>query len=720
MTGPDDERGRALYDEGSQILASLWDEDAGMVRLREAPAFHDPRGTLDYAHVLLGVGDIDGAQRAIRSVLEMQEARPQDAHFGNFRWLLEDACVTDLNGVEFVLDGLIPLARDHTAALGDELAAEVRAAIALGLAEIDKLDVHLSYTNIALSDIANTVLGGELLGDARYVERGARRLDEWIAFTNASGAPHEFNSPTYVAVDILRLAAVAEHARDRRIALKARIAEERLWLHVAAHYHPGLAQIAGAHSREYFDGWSGAGGLVKLMLWRLLGDGALRRDTPYAARSREEGQVDVAMAEMHCPESVERRLREKQYPHVAAETTDAARGLDITTYMDEGYAIGTASRSWGVGEPPEPWPQFGSMQVYLRRSAAPGYGAMYSRYVIDDLAPGAPGFKGEDHPDAGRHVAAQHRNMAIVAYGLVPRLRAMHSCKHSVRLLGFGGGDEAWIGERRVEAWPAGVEPEQRVVIATGDVYIMLAPLRPTDMGSDAPIELNLDGGVLTLDIYNYKGPPKSFWEHRSQAGPFYRENVRNACVVEVAGRDAFADAAAYRRRAAGMRVSDTVDAAHRRTIECASPDGSLALTYDLRDMRLVERRSDGAVYEPPMSRVGAIDGRGPQFVVARGGTIELGRVTVDAGSAPAWLTADDDARRYVFVQPSAAPVAVSLRTPDTLVECDSFGFGRIDLDEAAGVVRVDAIEERPAVRVAGAGVVRLIVNGVDVTGETP
>ncbi len=691
-----------------------------MVRLREAPAFHEPRGTLAYARVLLRAGDPVRAQRAVRSVLAMQETRPRDAHFGNFRWLLQDQCVSDLNGVEFMLDDLIPLARDHADALGDELTGDVRRAIALGLAEIDRLDVDPSYTNIALSDIANSVLGGELLGDARYVERGERRLDEWIAFTNASGAPHEFNSPTYAAIDILRLAAVAGRTRDSRIALKARVAEERLWLHVAAHYHPGLAQLAGAHSREYFDGWSGAGGFLKLLLWRLLGDDALRRKTPYAGRSREEMHVPISLEMMHCPDYVERWLREKRYLHIAAETTDGPQGLDITTYMAEGYAIGTASRSYGVGEPPEPWPQFSSLQIYLRRNEAPGYGALYARYVIDDLAPGAPAHRGDEHPDAGQHVAAQNGNLAIVAYGLMPRLRAMHSCKLSVRLLGFGGDDAAWVDDRRVDAWPARVEPEQRVVIATGDVYITLIPLAPSDMGSDAPIELNLGGGVLTLDIYNYKGPSKSFWEHRSQAGPFYRENVRNAFVLEVAGREEFADAAAFRRHAASVRLSDAVDPEHRRTIACSSATGSLGLAYSLRDMSLIERRGDGAVYSPPMSRAGTIGGAGPQFIVFRDAPVELGRATADAASAPAWLTADDDARRYVFVHPSDTPVPVRLRTPDTTIECASFGFGRIDLDERAGVVRVEAVAERPAVCVGGAGRVRLIVNGVEVSGEQP
>ena len=82
------------------------------------------------------------------------------------------------------------------------------------------------------------MLGGEAIGDSDYVDRGHQRLEDWLAFTAASGAPHEYNSPTYMAVDLARLAVLAEETEDPDIALKARIGEELLWLHVAAHYHP--------------------------------------------------------------------------------------------------------------------------------------------------------------------------------------------------------------------------------------------------------------------------------------------------------------------------------------------------------------------------------------------------------------------------------------------------------------------------------------------------
>ena len=180
------------------MLASLWDDAVAMTRVAEHPSHHGARGTLAYAGTLLREGtaaSVARAERAIEAVLALQETRPDDAHCGNFRWTLEEETVSDLNGVEFAVEELISLLHAFEPRLGAAVVAGVRDAIALGLEEIERLDVHPSYTNIALTDICNSILGGELLAGViaddgesfgeRYVARGARRLDEWFAFTSS-------------------------------------------------------------------------------------------------------------------------------------------------------------------------------------------------------------------------------------------------------------------------------------------------------------------------------------------------------------------------------------------------------------------------------------------------------------------------------------------------------------------------------------------------------
>lgn len=715
-----EERSRQLYAEGAAGLATAWDDGAGLIRHEtEFGVFHDARGSLAYASLLFDAGDAESIRRAhriIAHVAGMQELRQRDAHYGNFRWFLEDACVTDLNAVEFVLDALNALVREHPRALDSEATALIRRMMLLGLAEIDRLDVHPSYTNIALSDIANSVLGGEWLGEPRFVERGRRRLTEWLAFTMASGAPHEYNSPTYAAVDIGRMAALAEHAEDAEIALKARVAEERLWLHVATHYHPQLAQIAGPHARAYRDGWTGAGGYLKLMLWKLLGDDALRATTPYFPKGREEGHTGIARATPHCPGYVREMLREKRVAYQTLETPDVVSRADIATYMTASYALGTASRSWDVGAIGEPWPQPSSLLLHFAKDEPPGYGVLFSRYVVNDKGPGAvmheSNRNAEDFWEEGQFVGAQHRNQAIIAYGLRPRTRPAHSYKLSLRILGVDDRAEIWAGERRVESLPAQIAPRTPVVVGVGGVHIALIPLEPTDMGSDAPIELSREGDLLTLDVYNYRGPPKTFWEHRSQSGPFYKGNVRNAVIVEVAERDEYADAAAFRAHVAAARVDDTTDASRRRTVAYACDGGSLAMTYSLVDMSVHERGFDGELYESPPSRAGALDGSGWQFASSRGGDIAIGEATLTAHGAACWLSAHAERGRYVAVKTSDMRAPVALDAPGVRVECDAIGFARMDVDLPQSVARIDACGDVDRVRVVGAASMRVLVNG--------
>jgi hypothetical protein len=190
------------------------------------------------------------------------------------------------------------------------LRRRIREAVRLGLAEIERLGVHLSYTNICLLDILNTVLGAQLVGDAHYLERGRRKLDAWIAYTARSGVPHEFNSPTYCAVDINALAALAERARDREIALKAGLMEERLWLHVATHFHRPTCQISGPHCRARRD-TAGAGGYLKAVLYKSWGFTELRRPTSYYPWLGEEGHVGIALGRYHVPDYLRPLFEEK-------------------------------------------------------------------------------------------------------------------------------------------------------------------------------------------------------------------------------------------------------------------------------------------------------------------------------------------------------------------------------------------------------------------------
>jgi hypothetical protein len=717
-------RAARLLDEGAAILHAMWDGAPSMVRDPEHPASHSPRATLAYARALLDeratLADLDAGERlaradaCIHAVLGLQETRPQDAHCGNFRWALEEGVVRDLNGVEFMLDALIPLAREHAGRLPAGTIAAMRDAIRLGLAEIDRLDVHVTYTNIYLSDVCNSVLGGELLDDDRYVERGRLRLDDWLAFTGSCGAPHEYNSPTYLAVDLARMAALAEWARDGSIALRARVAEELLWHHVATHWHPGLLQLAGPHARSYFDGWTGTGGYLKLMLWRVLGDDAIRRDSPYASRTREEGHVGVALDALHPPAYVLRLLRDRTYPFGAVERVDGDDAAVITTHMTEAFALGTASRSYAVGVPREPSLQPNALLLQFRREAPPGFGTLTSRYIINEKHAGATvgGEVIDDLWDEGQALAVQDAGRAIIAYGLRPRDAATHSAKLSLRMLGVTNATEIWAGAERVRDFPARLAPGDAVIVSDSATHVALIPLEPSDMGSDAPIILDRRGDLLTLDIYNYLGLPKMFWEYRTLGGAFFQGNVRNAAIIEVADCGAFADAGVFRAHIEAARIADSVGAERQREITYASGGRPITLRYRLDDMRAVAGNTgDGALG----ARGGATDGSGMQTLVTSANLVELGGMRVLAGTSPRLCIADADERRYTVVKLTEDEAPMLVETPFVTFDCEDAAFARIEIDEGAGTAGIEADGAIGPVRLTAG--VRLIINGADVSG---
>jgi hypothetical protein len=680
--------------------------------------YHDPRGSLAYATCLLREGGSDNlaaAEKVIDRVLSMQETRPGNAHFGNFRWYLENEVVDDLNAVEFMLEALAVIMLDYGNHLSAGSQEHIREAMRLGLAEIERLDVHPSYTNIVLLDIHNSILCGQTLGDEHHEERGRRKLDDWIAFTARSGAPHEYNSPTYLGVDLTALASLAEHASDRDVRLKALLMEERLWLHVASRFHRPTCQIAGPHSRAYRSNTVGAGGFLKVVLYKELGYPELRRRSPYYPWDREEAHVSVGLGRYHLPDYIRTLFDDKPPQWQVRETASSTAGSDLTSYLTPEYALGTASRSYQVGDPPEPWPQFNAAILYYRKEGEPGYGVLYTRYVVNDydighMADEAGYTKGELW-DLGVPRCLQHRNQAIIAYGLTPMpiTAAVHTLRLDVLLIGRDPATEILVGGRPVSSLPQPVRPLEPVVVADGSVYVGLIPLEPTNTGQEAPIVLHEQGAELALSIHNYTGPSKNFWEYRTLSGPFFKGNVRNGLVLEVASREDFPSPAAFHEHLAGARLADSVSAEGVREIEYENGGQALALRYDLRNLQVLQRRIDGKPYSPPMLEA-------PGIVQSRARPLTAGGATLRSAGGRAWLLADDARHVWAAAVAGQNPGLLRLEVPTGALEADAFVLGRAVWRDDEGRVEVEASPAPTELRLWAAPETRLLLNGEDVT----
>jgi hypothetical protein len=696
--GGEAERAQRLYTAGKAELAARFDPARGLIREEtDLGVFHPTRESLVYARCLLRDsqgGDADAllGARIIDGVLAVQERQPGNIHHGNFPWMADDGYVADLNAVEFCLEHLCTIVRESDAKLPAATRAAIREAMQLGLAEIARLDVGVEYTNICLLDCHNSILGGQILGARGWVARGARKLARWAAYTAASGAPREYNSPTYAGVDLHALAEIAEHADDPATRLLARLLEERLWLHAATHYHAPTAQLAGPHSRAYQNDVTGGRGSLKTTLYRLLGDEALFRKTPFYPLRQGEGQV--GMTTYHCPEPLLALLRAMPYPFTVRETADASLGLDLSTTIAEAWALGVASREYG--------PQADNLILHYRKEDAPGFGVVYTRFILNDRRLGGTlhatdRSRSNNIADVGAFRGLHSRDKAIGVYGLLPQHENVSSIKLEVFVPGREGLGRVLIGDRPVESLPVEVPPGIPLIIEDGAVYVGVLPLRHSNLGRVAPVRLEAEDGDLVLSIVIYEGPAKRFWEYYALAGPFYHGNIECGLVLEVAERGRFPDAAAFAAHLAAASVED-VTAEGVRHIRYRSGGDDLLLRYRLDDMGVIERRVNG---EP----IVAVPLDAPVAVQRHASPLVLGGIRLDAPVEPSmnWLYTDPDGGTIVATRVTATPGPFALSLPDgRSVSAPALGLARIVCRPERGEIAVEYVGPPVVLSLAG------------------
>ncbi|HMO59651.1 MAG TPA: hypothetical protein PKA05_17805 [Roseiflexaceae bacterium] len=701
--------GEYLFAEGLAALHERFDPQAGLIaQTTDTGTYHPTRESLAYAYALVqdaGPPALPQAEAIIRRVLRDQERQEGNIHHGGFKWMDEDQGVTDLNAVQFALEQLLPFYQDYGDLLSDTFREELLVTFRAAAAELVRLDVSVGYTNITLLDTLNLVLAGQILKDQQLAARGRQRFDEWITFTCRSGAVPEYNSPTYAAVDLGALAELAERADDQATRIKARVMEERLWLHTATHYHHPTAQLAGPHSRAYHNDVTGGICGIKHTLFRCLGDDRLLRRSAYAISRQSPGSVKAGRHTYHLPDYLERLLRTKPDPYLVLETADHDSGTDLTTYMTSEYALGSVSHG--------SYPQSNRLICYYRAPAPRDVGVLFSRFIVNEKSLGSH-FHATDRSTAnnineeGQFWSVQHENKVIALYGLLPQRDPVHSLKTEVYLLDAESIGDVWVGNAPTGILPHRLAPHEPLLIADGDTYIALRPLEPSRLGYEAPIIVQQRAGELVLSIYNYyQGEPKGFWEYAALSGPFYKRNIRAGFICEVGDRTQYGSFAAFRAHILRGAIDDMSEGDIRR-VRYASGADLIEITVDLRTNQLLERRINGHVYLAPLlAAPGATQGAG---------SLRSGAATLECGPAPAWLVADDTGGVWAAANPSES-TPLALNTPAGGIRSAAFGFGRIEL--RAGdppQIHVIAVQHQAPLRIDTTVAPRLYWNGRDVS----
>ena len=658
-----------------EVYMENYDAQAHMITHQvHGRIFHATVPSAQLASELMASGapaDIAEASAIFRAVIACQEVRDTQPHRGNFRWELEDEVVEDLNAVQFVLFYCIPVLCKTSDALPPDLVAAMRRAVALGLEEIARIDVALAYTNIVLKDITNSCLGGQLLGDDNIGQRGREKLVRWMAHMDTYGLPAEYNSPNYASVAVRVLGRLAELTEDEHTRIRARTMLARLGLSAALHVHPGIGCWAGPFSRAYSHA--------------VFNTNAFNAD---AMRTwLDDGQLPPWIGDL---------LQRPNVPQQIDETAHGEEPVSLSTYHSPSFCLGVASCELKTQEVIFIALQSSVFYAQYRHPDSARCGVLFSRYILDDqwLSFQTTPSRAPGHvvPEEGHFYGVHERGRAIGLYaprGLDAWTRRT-SAKAVLVWTEIEQVDEIWIGQHKVDSLPAAVPQGEVVVVGSGALWTAVLPLELTDLGGGAPIRLVELDGHLALEMYNYTGPAKTFWE-MAKPGSFYQGQPRCGFYAELAERTDYASGADFAAEIASGALIDeaappaTYTAGSERPlrVEYARDDRILGIEVDLYEWSLKRRWTQDGSLDWPMHE-------SPYARQSASGQVSVGGATLTCDKGPVWLCACPGGKRYAAAYSGSEMTSLRMEVPGDVVELAEMGTGTVIWDE--GEVTIEAI----------------------------
>ena len=501
----------------------------------------------------------------------------------------------ELHSCDFSTLTIIELMLYWPAKLTPANAARLRAHIARQAVGVQK--AHNSFIggndNFPSMALAIMVLGGELVGDARAVEAGLDTLYSLRDLLTRRGFLSEYNSPTYAAVTLRALGETAGNARHPEARRLARQAAYRVWLDVAAHWHPGTSFPAGPHSRSYHADSTMVSSHLHTVVWSTFGDRVWpspieRYFGPDAERRYEHiihrlPYMQAALpgygATVHqVTDDLARLAFRKRYPfraggtaemgtyhmgdyrvnehgavvHVPGRCTDFGAGeVCLNTYMRREFAVGTSTRGFLSGTQSEVFFET-HRRVTGGRGAAPTR-SVFARYLVGptDLVAEMKGGLIRQQAlawavqDDARAMALYHPNG--------DRRRGVTDLRLCLLLPEPDAPvDEVWIGDRRLPDRDGESESADWVIVKDGPMLLAFHPLAATDLGRRVTVRSEHAHGLRIISFYNYEGPKRSF--PREALPP-----VRNGFVFEAGTVVRDGTPRGFLKALRGAQISDTI-----------------------------------------------------------------------------------------------------------------------------------------------------------------
>lgn len=288
------------------------------------------------------LGQQDEGNRILARLMEMQDVSSPDqsGHRGNFPMDEDDGGPTDLNALSFCGPHIAYVALEHEARVPAELLRRLRGRT---LPEcLRGYDGHYLVKsgeqlngwptprwwqcNIWSLNIAGRLMAARALGDEGHKEKARRQMADYRRFVEAYGIA-EFNSPTYLTVQLEGLHWAWRYAPDDAFREDARLLLDETYLDMAEHYHAASGVLGGTWSRHYERDFRGRGSYACFV-------GA-------AFEGREPSLLErLGLEDYRCPEGVRQiALAREPYSVWRRSVADARR----TMHQTPEYSLATQS-----------------------------------------------------------------------------------------------------------------------------------------------------------------------------------------------------------------------------------------------------------------------------------------------------------------------------------------------------------------------------------------
>lgn len=252
-------RYESQYDANASMIKENYTYNTGMPNTNyRGHTVHETRLAAEYAVNLFDCGSSTMVKRAfdvLRKLFSLQDTRPNSSTHGLWPYFLEEPldkmAVPDLNWADFIGTQLLYISINQRERLPSDLAQGLDFAIIYAAGLIQRRDVDLTYTNIAVMGTHVTIVTSEIYNLTDLNNYAMNRLRRFTNFTRRNGALTEYNSPTYTQTAINELARMVMHAVVDEVKKLANELYYIAWLEVALHYHMPTEQWAGPHSRSY-------------------------------------------------------------------------------------------------------------------------------------------------------------------------------------------------------------------------------------------------------------------------------------------------------------------------------------------------------------------------------------------------------------------------------------------------------------------------------------